>query len=132
MWLLCARLCAMHFDIHSLIWFPQQQRGAVLPPTIFVPFNRCVYSAPSIISDLQPRKRHKTTEASQDKWKRYPCKQMITVQRNKKIFGGQTLGQVVKFARSASAAQGFAGLDPGRGHDTAHQAMLRQHPTCHN
>ena len=39
---------------------------------------------------------------------------------------------MVKFARSASAAQGFAGLDPGRGHGTAHQATLRQHPICHN
>ena len=32
---------------------------------------------------------------------------------------------------SASAAQGFASSDPGLGHGTAHQAMLRQHPTCH-
>ena len=29
-------------------------------------------------------------------------------------------------------AQGFAGLDPGRGPGTAHQAMLRQRPACHN
>ena len=45
---------------------------------------------------------------------------------------GRPRGRVVKFARSASAAQGFAGSDPGRGHGTAHQAMLRQHPTCHS
>ena len=32
----------------------------------------------------------------------------------------------------ASVAQGFTGSDPGRGRGTAHQAMLRQHPTCHN
>ena len=44
----------------------------------------------------------------------------------------QPCGRVVKFARSAWAAQGFIGLDPGRGHGTAHQAMLRWHPTCHN
>ena len=37
-----------------------------------------------------------------------------------------------EFACSASAAQGFAGLDPGRGHGTTHQAMLRQCPTYHN
>ena len=29
-------------------------------------------------------------------------------------------------------AQGFSGSDSGRRHGTAHQAMLRQHPTCHN
>ena len=26
-------------------------------------------------------------------------------------------------------APGFASLDPGRGHGTVHQAMLRRHPT---
>ena len=33
---------------------------------------------------------------------------------------------------SASAAQGFAGSDPGRRHGAAHQATMRRHPTCHN
>ena len=46
--------------------------------------------------------------------------------------GGQPCGQVVKFARSVSVAQGFAGLDYGWGHGTTHQAMLRWHPTQHN
>ena len=36
---------------------------------------------------------------------------------------GQPRGQVVKFVRSTSAAQGFAGSDPGRGHGTAHQVI---------
>ena len=40
--------------------------------------------------------------------------------------GGWPHGQVVKFTRSASAAWGFASLDPGCGHGTAHQAMLRR------
>ena len=31
-----------------------------------------------------------------------------------------------------SAAQGFTSSDPGRGHGTAHQATLRQCPTCQN
>ena len=44
-------------------------------------------------------------------------------------FGGEPGCQVVKFVCSASAAQGFAGLDPGRRHSTAHQAMLRRRPT---
>ena len=34
--------------------------------------------------------------------------------------------------RSALAARGFARLDPVHGHGTAHQAMLRRHPTWHN
>ena len=34
--------------------------------------------------------------------------------------------------RSAAAALSIAGLDPGRGHGTTHQATLRQCPTCHN
>ena len=45
---------------------------------------------------------------------------------------GLPCDQVVKFACSASVAQGFAGLDPGRRHGITHQAMLRQHPTQHN
>ena len=54
--------------------------------------------------------------------------------------GGHTLrntwgpphGWVVTFARSASAAQGFACSNPGCGHGTAHQALLRRCPTQHN
>ena len=41
-------------------------------------------------------------------------------------FRGWPYGQVVKFTHSASAAQGFISLDPGRGHGTIHQAMLRR------
>ena len=39
---------------------------------------------------------------------------------------------MVKFTGSTSAAHGFTGSDPGQGHGTAHQAMLRQCPTQHN
>ena len=42
---------------------------------------------------------------------------------------GQSRGRVVKFVRFASTVQGFAGLDAGRGHGTAHQATLRRCPT---
>ena len=45
---------------------------------------------------------------------------------------GPPRGRVVKFVRSASVAQGFTGSNPGRGPSTAHQAMLREHPTYHN
>ena len=41
-------------------------------------------------------------------------------------------GRMVKFAGSALAARGFAGSHPGHGHGSAHQAMLRSHPTSHN
>ena len=50
----------------------------------------------------------------------------------KEIFQGLARGRVVKLVRSASAAQGFAGSDPGRGQGTTHWAMLRRHPTCHH
>ena len=30
------------------------------------------------------------------------------------------------------AAQCFVGSNPGRGHGTAHQTKLGQHPTCHS
>ena len=39
---------------------------------------------------------------------------------------------MVKFTHSASVAQGFTGSDPGHGHGTTHQAMLRLHPTWNN
>ena len=39
---------------------------------------------------------------------------------------------MVKFVRSVSPAQGFAGLHSGHGHGTTHPAMLRWCPTCHN
>ena len=45
---------------------------------------------------------------------------------------GQPHSQVVKLVHSASAAQGFSSSDPGHGHGTTCQAMLRQHPTQHN
>ena len=50
----------------------------------------------------------------------------------KSKIGGWTCGRVVKFACSASVAWGFAGLDPGHGHGTAHQDMLGRRPTHHN
>ena len=47
----------------------------------------------------------------------------------KEMTRGKTPGQVVKLVRSASAAQGFAGSDPGHRPGSAHPAMLRQCPT---
>ena len=42
---------------------------------------------------------------------------------------GWLRGRVIKFVRSAVAAQGS---DPGHGHGTTRQAMLRRRPTSHN
>ena len=53
----------------------------------------------------------------------------FSTKSEKMNLGGRLRGRVVKFACSAAAAQGS---DPGRGHGTAHQATLRQHPTPHN
>ena len=39
---------------------------------------------------------------------------------------------MVKFVHFALTARGFPGSDPGRGHGTAHQAMLRRRPTFHS
>ena len=47
-------------------------------------------------------------------------------------FWGRPHGPMVKFVCSPSAAQGFAGSDPGRVQGTAHQAMLRRWPTQHS
>ena len=41
-------------------------------------------------------------------------------------------GWMVKYTCSTSVAQGFASSNPGCGHGTAHQAMLRRRPTYHN
>ena len=42
---------------------------------------------------------------------------------------GRFRGRVVKFGRSAAAAQGS---DPGHRHGTTRQATLRRRPTSHN
>ena len=54
---------------------------------------------------------------------------IVVVERKRIKFGGWLRGQVVKFPRSAAAAQGS---DPGRGQGTARQATLRRRPTSHN
>ena len=64
-----------------------------------------------------------------------PCTPVCQIPHNvlyKNSNRGQPRGRVVKFRRSTSVAQGFTSLDPGRRHGTAHQAMLRWRPTCHN
>ena len=55
----------------------------------------------------------------------------VTIQFELRMKGkwGWPPGQVVKFAHSASAIQGFASSGPGQGPNTAHQAMLRRRPT---
>ena len=72
--------------------------------------------------------------SNQKKYKLTPVRDWFssTSLELKTLIGGRPRGQVVEFTCSASAAQGFAGSDPGCRHGTTHQAMLRQHPACHN
>ena len=56
---------------------------------------------------------------------------LIQMSYRKANMRGWPRGQVVKFVRSTSAAQGFPGLDPGCRHGTTRQATLRQSPKCH-
>ena len=53
-----------------------------------------------------------------------------------KIKGGGTgAGPVAEWLSSHAqlqVAQCFVGSNPERGHGTAHQTTVRQHPTCHN
>ena len=65
----------------------------------------------------------------------HSCILLIKWVNNFKQCGEQGAGPVAKWLSSCvppSAAQGFTGSDPGRRHGTAHQAMLRQRPKCHN
>ena len=50
-------------------------------------------------------------------------------QVNNEKTGGQPHSPVVKSVHSTLADQSFTGSDPGHGHGTTHQAMLRQRPT---
>ena len=47
----------------------------------------------------------------------------------KNMVSGPATWPMVRFMCSASVTQAFTGLDPGCGHDTAHQAMLGCHST---
>ena len=46
--------------------------------------------------------------------------------------GGGPVAEWLSSRALLQAAQCFIGSNPGRGHGTAHQTKLRQHPTCHN
>ena len=48
------------------------------------------------------------------------------------LSGAGPMAEWLSLRAPLQAAQCFVGLNPGRGHGTAHQATLRQRPTCHN
>ena len=48
------------------------------------------------------------------------------------MIGAGPVAEWLSLHTPLQVAQCFVGLDPGHGHGTAHQAMLRQRPTCHN
>ena len=50
----------------------------------------------------------------------------------KEIKGAGPVAEWLSSRAPLQAAQCFVGSNPGRGHGTAHQSTLRQHPTCHN
>ena len=50
----------------------------------------------------------------------------------KAVLGAGPVAEWLSSRAPLQAAQCFVGSNPGRGHGTAHQTMLRQHPTCHN
>ena len=75
--------------------------------------------------DLQTQKSK--TAAGQTYAKK--MKKLMGRGEKKERVRGRFHGRVVKFARSAEAAQGS---DSGRGHGTARQATLRWRPTSHN
>ena len=47
------------------------------------------------------------------------------------IIGAGLVAEWLSLRTPLQAAQCFVGSNPGRGHGTAHQTMLRQCPTCH-
>ena len=61
-----------------------------------------------------------------EQWTSYETQCFAVVVLRKVSYGP---GPMVKFTHSSSEVQGFAGLDPGGGHGTTHQAMMRQCPT---
>ena len=48
------------------------------------------------------------------------------------MVGAGPVAEWLSWQAPLQEAQGFHGLNPGRGHDTAHRATLRRCPTCHN
>ena len=48
------------------------------------------------------------------------------------ILGAGPVAECLSSRALLQAARCFVGSDPGRGHGTAHQTMLRQRPTGHN
>ena len=111
-----------------------------------IPIKQCVY----ICENKQNVCLKKTTQRLEEKFWKWRLKRVDYYQKYvtnykiiiiKIVFWGKRngfvvygiklegAGRVVKFMCSTSAAQSFVGSDPGRRHGTAHQSMLRQHPT---
>ena len=59
----------------------------------------------------------------------------LFILRSLKNMGKDGAGPMAEWLSSRAllqAAQCFVGSNPGRGHGTAQQTMLRQRPTCHS
>ena len=59
-------------------------------------------------------------------------KQFFKIIFKKQQEGAGPVAEWLSLRSPLQVAQCFVGSNPGRGHGTAHQTTLRQHPTCHN
>ena len=73
-------------------------------------------------------KTNKYSNNSKESWKN-----LTKEQKSKEInMGAGPMAEWLSSRAPLQAAQCFVGSNPGCGHGTAHQATLRQRPTCRN
>ena len=66
-------------------------------------------------------------------WKKHARIWFMTFSlKNCVIWGAGHVAEWLSLRAPLQAAQWFVSSNPGRGHGTAHQTTLKQHPTCHN
>ena len=101
----------------------------------------CVYPYPTILfsntkewTTIHPQTWRHLTNTNYAKSKKLDARVHATwfhLYKNPEKAGAGPVAEWLS-SRSTLVAQGFASLDPGRGHGTAPQAELRQRPTYHN
>ena len=78
----------------------------------------------SYISIFDPQIKHQNKTYTKTSGQTGTCKSLC--------LGAGPVAEWLRLRALLQVAQCFVGLNPGRGHGTAHQTTLRQHPTCHN
>ena len=113
-----------------------KRSGAHLPPPARIPGRAALFLAPELMvpgawrEGMYPKQFNSGVEMGVEvslHWGSATLQGPMAPQKRCQPCGG-----AVKFAPSASAAQGSASSNPGRGHGTAHQAMRRWCPTVSN